>query len=330
MRGKPNKPSVFIYTLFALLSILLGACSAASPTATAPELSRGDAGAGAPAPALPPQEAAPGLSVANSSNSAQASAQAIERIVIKNASLTIVVPDPAVSMDHIASLADEMGGYVVSANQFQSQLQSGASVPRASIKIRVPAERLNEALSRIKAESDRDPQNESVDSQDVTSDYTDLQSRLRNLENTEAQLTKIMDAATKTEDVLSVYNQLVSIREQIEVIKGQIKYYDESAALSSISTELIANAAVRPLTIGGWQPAGVAKDAVQALINTMKFLGNAAIWILIYVLPVLVVLYIVFLLPLRLAWRALRRRQKRNKELKGKDTAISPPQTGAD
>ena len=56
-----------------------------------------------------------------------------------------------------------------------------------------------------------------------------------------------MEEATKTEDVLSVFNQLTQVREQIEVIKGQMQYYEQSAALSSISVELYANAAVQPV-----------------------------------------------------------------------------------
>jgi len=298
----------FIFVSMIILALLGSACAAAR--STAPELaSQPQAGSVAP---VPPRELA-----ASDSNLANynTTAQTTERIVIKNATLSIVVSDPAKAMDAISQLADEMGGYIVSANLYQSKLDSGASVPRASVKIRVPAERLTEAMNRIKAQSDRIPISENIESQDVTSDYTDLQSRLRNLENTEAQLTKIMDSATKTEDVLSVYNQLVPVREQIEVLKGQIKYYDESAALSAISTELIANAAVQPLTIGGWQPVGVAKSAVQALINTVTFLANAAIWVVILVLPVLLILFAVIFLPLRFAWRFLRRRMARGKSI---------------
>jgi hypothetical protein len=91
----------------------------------------------------------------------------------------------------------------------------------------------------------------------VTSEYTDLESRLGNLEAAEEQLTRIMESAVKTEDVLNVYNQLVQTREQIEVIKGQMKYYEQSAAMSAVSVELIPNEAVQPLSIGGWQPVGV-------------------------------------------------------------------------
>jgi len=63
-----------------------------------------------------------------------------ERIVIKNARLEIVVDKPDESMETIGKLAEEMGGYVVSANLYQSFLDSGQEVPRASITIRVPAE----------------------------------------------------------------------------------------------------------------------------------------------------------------------------------------------
>lgn len=250
--------------------------------------------------------------------------QTVERIVIKNGSLTLVVVDPPVSMNAIGQMAQEMGGFVVSANLYKEQLSSGIEVPRASITIRVPAERMDEAMRRIREQSNQDPINENINSQDVTSDYVDLQSRLKNLEAAEAELTKIMQEAQKTEDVLAVYNQLVSIREQIEVIKGQIKYYEESAALSSISVELIADKAVQPIEIGGWQPQGVLKDAVEALVRSLQFLVNALIWITIYVLPVLAVLFVVFVLPPLLLIRLWMKRRKQKAAQKQPPTPPAP------
>jgi Flp pilus assembly protein TadB len=194
-------------------------------------------------------------------------------------------------------------------------LANGKGIPNASITIRIPAARFNEALERIRSESDQIPQNQNINSQDITSEYTDLESRLRNLQAAEAQLTEIMGSATKTEDVLSVYNQLVSVREQIEVIKGQMKYYEQSVALSSISTELVANEAVQPITVGGWQPGGAVRRAIQTLVNTLQGLVTMVIWLVVYLLPVLLALFIIFGLPLILiiwgvrTWR--RRRQAR-------------------
>ncbi len=151
---------------------------------------------------------------------------------------------------------------------------------------------------------------ENVTGQDVTQEYTDLESRLRNLERAEEQLVEILEGSYETEDVLSVYNRLVDIREQIEVIKGQMQYYEQSAALSSISVNIQANEAVQPLRIGNWQPVGVAKKAIQALINTLKFLANALIWIGLYILPVALILFF----PARWIWKGLKKLSQRKKE----------------
>lgn len=283
-----------------LFSLFLSACASASPNK---EMLTAEMPAAAPMEAY--DEGARGLADYNTTS--QSTGQSAERMVIKNANLSIVVDDPSISLDKISAMADEMGGFVVNANLYTSQTESGQEVPRGAITIRVPAERLNEALERIQAESNREPLSKTIDSQDVTRDYTDLQSRLKNLESAEAQLTEIMGSATKTEDVLSVYNRLVEVRGEIEVIKGQIQYYEQSAALSAISVDLLANAAVQPLTVGGWQPVGVAKDAVQGLIDVGKFLANTAIWIVILVIPVLAVLYVVFFLPIRYIWRKIRK-----------------------
>ena len=307
-----------LMVLTSILALTLGACaSAATPMTTYNQDISG-------APALAP-EAAADQAKGEISSSIATNAQAADRIVIKNANLSIVVTDPGSTMDVISRMADEMGGFVVSANLYRDRLDNGAEVPHAAITIRVPAERMNEALNNIRSQSDRDPLSERIDSQDVTSEYTDLQSQLRNLQNTEAQLTKIMDDAIRTEDVLSVYNRLVEIRGQIEVTQGRIKYYEESAALSAIAVDLMANEAIQPLTIGGWQPVGVAKDAVQSLINTLKFVANAAIWIVIYILPVLLVLYLIFVLPLSLLWKAWRRRRARSKAIQTVMPPASPP-----
>jgi hypothetical protein len=299
---------LFRFTLFsAIIATILTACAgAAAPTRQEALYDQGYAEA--------PAEASLEREDAASFNAVSAPLPEVRRLVIKDASMTIVVDDPSGSMESITRLADEMGGFVVSANLYQIRTENGAEVPRASITIRVPAERLDEALTRIRAESELPPQSEDINSQDVTREYTDLQSRLRNLEAAEAQLQEIMGSAVKTEDVLNVYNELVRVREEIEVIKGQIQYYEQSAALSAVRVELLPNEAVQPLTIGGWQPIGVAKTAVQALINTLKVLAKVVIWLVIYVLPVLLVIAIIFVLPLSWLWRTWRRRHARRKE----------------
>lgn len=233
------------------------------------------------------------------------------RMVIKNASLSIVVEEPGVSIEAISKMASDLGGFVVSSNLYRTQTSNGLEVPQANITIRVPADKLDQALADIKSGAGQ-ILSENVSGQDVTQEYTDLESRLRNLERAEEQLTEIMEQAWETEDVLVVYNRLVEVQEQIELIKGQMKYYEQSAALSAISINIQANEAVQPLKIGNWQPVGVAKRAIQALINTLKVLADMLIWIALYILPIALILFF----PIRWLWRWLKKGLAKRKERK--------------
>jgi hypothetical protein len=275
-----------------VFSLLLAACAAAaSPQRSAVSEGVTVQNVEAPAPA-----SAPALQAYDSgSKSAYAINQtstSVDRLVIKNASLSMSVNDPLKSMDNISRMTENMGGFVVNADMYQQTLSNGVKVPQVSMTIRVPAEKLDEALATIKRETDQPIISENESSQDVTAEYTDLNSRLTNLQAAKNKLQEIMASATKTEDVLSVYSQLVSVGEQIELIKGQMQYYEQSAALSSISIQLMANAAVQPITIAGWQPGGVAKEALQSLIHTLQSLANFGIRLALLYLPTLLVIFI--------------------------------------
>ena len=234
-----------------------------------------------------------------------------ERLVIRNADLAIVVQNPEERMADLASLATSLGGYVVSSNLYQSFTNLGKEVPEASIVIRVPAERLDEALAEIK-EGAVDINYENVSGQDVTSIYVDLQSQLKAKEAAEQKLLEIMDEATRAEDVLAIYLQVQSIQTEIEQLKGQIKYYEESAALSSISVRLIAEESTQPIEVGPWKPEGAAKDAIEDLIfflqNFAEFLIRFVIFTLTALILIAIPLYLVYL-----GGRALFRRYNRSK-----------------
>ena len=295
-----------------VLSLLLAGCSAASATmspSSPQELNGPSAGAdsyysdkgafGAPAGGT-------------TANEGEASADTGERLVIQNANLTIQVGAPGDAMTSIRRMAEEMGGFVVTSNLYKTYAGDAGELPEATITVRVPADKLNQAIDQVKAltqDPSVDVKAETISGQDVTKEYTDLRSRLKNLEETEAQLREIMASATKTEDVLAVYRELTSIREQIEVIKGQIQYYEESAAMSAISILIQAKSSAQPLEIGGWQPAGVAREAIQALVKALQVLANIAITFVLFILPLGLLILAPFLI-LFLIIRGIRKGRK--------------------
>jgi hypothetical protein len=137
-----------------------------------------------------------------------------------------------------------------------------------------------------------------------------MQSRLSAKQAAADQLTKIMQNATKTEDVLAVYAQLQQIESDIEVLKGQIKFTEQSAALSAVSVNIIAEETIQPIQVAGWKPQGVARDALQSLIYFWQGFVDFLIRFFLYTLPVLVTIGIpLFLLYILLRW-ALRKTRK--------------------
>jgi hypothetical protein len=305
-REKKMKTRLLAIILF--FSLVLSACAAAATQTPSTDYygNKGDtqSSGGSGGPAAPPLAGSPGI--------VSEQANGIERLVIKNASLEIVIDSPNAALQTISDMAQQMNGYVVSSNSYKTTVSSGAIVPQAKITLRVPADKLNEALAKIRAlvkNADQDIHNETISGQDVTAEYTDMNSQLTNLQAAEKQLQAILEKSTKTEDVLSVFRELTSTRQQIDVIQGKMKYYERSAALSAIDVNIMATASVAPIEIAGWQPLGIARDAIQALIEIGKFLVGAVIWIVIVFVP----LGLVFFFPIRLLRGWLGRNRKPGK-----------------
>jgi hypothetical protein len=321
------KRSLFVFAIAAFILAACGTFRAASPATEAPAFYYDEAPAAPESYALPAATAMaplPANQAGVGGGGGGVDAAPVERIVIQNADLAVVVPDVEKSMKQVEAMAVEMGGFVVSSNLYQSYTSNYVQVPEASVVIRVPAERLDEVLEAIKKDA-VEVQSENRSGQDVTAEYVDLQSRLKNLEAAEAQLQEILEGATETEDVINVFNQLVYYREQIELVKGQMEYYEQAAALSAVSVRLIAEETVQPVEIGPWKPQGVALEAIQDLVDFSKGFVEFLIRFVLYTLPTWIMigipLYLVFL-----GGRALFRKLRGNRPKKEK----TPPPPAAE
>lgn len=283
----------WIFLSFLLVFVLTACASRATEQA-----------AEAPALAVPTEAPAQASKDAyNDSSGSQgvaSSEEASERLVIKQASMRVSVADPSQAARSVMSMAEAMGGYVVNSNQWNSTDSSGKAYTQTSIMIRVPAERLDEAMQKIRemaADAKNGVLSESVNGQDVTSEYVDSQSRLRNLEAAEQQLVQLLDSATDLEYTLEIFRELTKIRSDIEVLQGRIKYLEESAALSSVTVEFVAEASLQPIQIGPWKPTGEAKKAVQSLIRSAQKVGTGLIWFVItwvpFLLPIGLIIYLI-------------------------------------
>ncbi|MDO8970917.1 MAG: DUF4349 domain-containing protein, partial [Saprospiraceae bacterium] len=133
---KEMKMKTALYALV-LFALILAACARA-PAATQAPAARDLASASAVESGTSPE------AYSNKAGAADIAAQqpaAVNRLVIKNADLIIVVADPSVGMTAILEMANEMGGYVVLSKSFKIRSQNSIEVPQANITVRVPSDK---------------------------------------------------------------------------------------------------------------------------------------------------------------------------------------------
>lgn len=288
-------------------ALVLTACAGRQAQSVSEEYAVGGA-----APMMPEVAAAPprdayqaseALAYDATSDSGTQTSVVQERLIIRTADMSIVATDTEAALAQIAAMADSSGGWVVSSNVYQST----GTAKTGYIQIRIPAEGFQSVLDAI-AGLAVEVTNLSTSGQDVTEEYVDVSARLGNLEATAARLRQFLTEAETVEEALAVNVELSRVEGEIEALKGRMQYLEQSSAFSSIAVNVTPDELAQPIQVGGWQPSGVAKEAVEALINMLQVLANAAIWFVLFALPILLVIAIPFVL---LIWiiKRLRRRE---------------------
>jgi len=267
------------------------------------------------APAAPPPLAQPAPAAASADKAAAGGALAstdalqadAQRMIVRTDDLSLIVTDAQTTLDSINSLAGSLGGYISGSNTWRENEQL-----RGRVTVRVPADKLDTALTGIKKLAVR-VEKENLTGQDVTEEYTDLGAQLKNLEATEVELrqllTDVREKTQRAEDVLQVYRELETTRGEIERVKGRMQYLSQTTALATINIDLMPDILARPVVEPGWRPLETARNAGRQLVVAMQGLVSAGIWLVLFVVPILIVLAIpIVLLVLFIRW--LRRRNR--------------------
>jgi hypothetical protein len=264
-----------------LLAIILAACgTAASPGNGLFQNAGADLKGGAPSAAGAPEIP---------TNVSDALAQSAQRQIVKTGEVTVEVSNVPTAVGRVRALAVSLGGYV-------GDSQSGTGTDAATLTLRSPADRFDDALAelhkipgQVVSEASRE--------EDVTSALVDVNARITNLEASEVQYRALLSKAEKVADILAVQDRLDAVRGQIEQLKAQQKELSGQASLSTLTVTL-SPSAVQAAT-DSWDPGKTVSDAFAALVSVGQNVGNGAIWFGIVWLPVLVLLALLVLLVRR-------------------------------
>jgi hypothetical protein len=276
--------------LIALSALLLAACQAAGPPVPGfgePE-GGGDLDGG-------PIVDRPGDGLAGEPPAFGGGEETPDRSIIKTGEITVEVENVPETTGAVRALALELDGFI--SQSFQGEFED-----TATLTMRIPADRFDDALAAIR-ELDGEVKAEATNEEDVTAVVIDIEARLENLNAAEAEYRELLDRAETVEDILAIQNQLFAVRGEIEAYEAQLEYYTDQVDLATLTVSLIPTPEPIQQASEDFHPAAIVEEAVASLVSFGQWLVEAGIWFLIVGIPALIVFGIVAFV----AWRVVRR-----------------------
>jgi hypothetical protein len=136
--------------------------------------------------------------------------------------------DPAVL--RIRQLAAQVGGYIANSSMSGGRDQ----IRQATLEIKIPSTRYEEALSSLSAIGKVETVNSSA--QDVGEEFVDVTARVTNSRRLEERLLSLLANRTgKLDEVLRVERELARVREEIERYEGRLRYLSSRVAMSTLT-----------------------------------------------------------------------------------------------
>ena len=208
-----------------------------------------------------------------------------DRLIIKNADVSILVEDSDVAIDRLTQVVSDVGGYIE---------YYGENYKYASVTIGVPVDQFELAMRRTRGLAMR-VLDENAAGEDVTEQFVDMESRLKNLEATRDRIQSFLADAKTVDEALRINQELAAIEAQIEEVKGRMNYLADRSAYSTITVtvspelpEIVEPTPTPSPTPAPWSPADTLEDATDTLVKSYQGIVEFAIWLFVAVLPILV------------------------------------------
>ena len=211
--------------------------------------------------------------------SAVSTSSGVNRMVIRDGELDLLVSDVSGAVRHSRTLAEDYGGHIAtsSARALTDQQES------AELTLEVPSDAFDDVMEDLRSSRFvTGVEHESTSSRDVTEEFVDLQARHRNLQSTEARFVELLDEATSIDEILRVENELSRIRGAIERLEGRINYLEQRTANSRIHVRFQQEQ--ERVEIAGWEftPGETAREAWNASLQFVGGVANAAIMVVVF------------------------------------------------
>ena len=207
----------------------------------------------------------------------ETSQAAIDRQLIQTASIALRVDDVAETATAITSYVNGIQGRIDSKNEYRNP--DSSAITSADFMIKLPSDKLDEALDRLKTFGDLE--GFSTSATDVTLQVVDLDARIAALQNSISSLKKLLEDASNVSDLLAAEAALTQRQSELDGLTSQRNYLADQIDLAAIWVSVYPKnslAAIKPIGFiagleKGWE------EIVKFASNLTTWSGLALPWI---------------------------------------------------
>ncbi len=199
------------------------------------------------------------------------------RVVIQSSDMSLVVKDVKSTGDQIIQYAKNIGGFMV-----DTSYSNPTESPYAQVAVRVPTDRLDESLKYFRSLAVK-VSSENLTGTDVTDQYQDLDARLNTLRTTKSKFDEIMTKAVTAPEIMQVEQEIINLQQQIDSVTGEKLALSDNAKLTKITVYLSSDELALPyVPDNSFRPSVIFKEAVRSLVNSLRSLASALIWLSVF------------------------------------------------
>lgn len=155
---------------------------------------------------------------------------------IVNVDLTAETEDLTALLDSLAPQIAAVGGYVEEQSISGYSNYNSYRSRYASMRVRVPADRLNEFLDGVSGLANVTSNNRRLE--DVTLSYVATESRVRALETEETRLLELLEKAENLSDILSIEDRLTDVRYELEAVASSLRVLSNQVDYATVDLDL--------------------------------------------------------------------------------------------
>lgn len=200
----------------------------------------------------------------------------IDRMIVKNGSLGLMVDDPESSLSQVDQLIRTEQGVIAS-----QSVRTQNDKTFVNLTIQVPPDNFEDTLAKLRDLRAHGTHvvNDTVSSQDVTAQYIDLDAQYRNLQTTRDAYQKLLDKSTTVSDIVTLTREIANIQTHMDQLKGRENLISRQAAVSTINLSLSpVGASVQPGPKPLLEPALAVQQAWSALLAGLQGMAVVLIW----------------------------------------------------